>query len=145
MADVGEVPPPFELLEHTADIGLRSRGRTLEELFENAARGLAAILEREAARPGAELLGFEVDLEAADLEGLLVTWMDEVLYLLQERNACLGEVRVGEAGPTRLRGHVEVALCADVVEGTELKAATYHQLAIGEDGNHRWATVFFDV
>jgi Archease protein family (MTH1598/TM1083) len=34
----------FELLEHTADVGIRARGATLEEAFEQATLGLAEIL-----------------------------------------------------------------------------------------------------
>jgi SHS2 domain-containing protein len=44
-----------------------------------------------------------------------------------------------------LKAGVELAECDPVPEGTELKAATYHQLSVRptEDG---WeATVYFDV
>ena len=34
----------FELLEHTADVGIRARGATLEEAFEQATLGLAVVL-----------------------------------------------------------------------------------------------------
>ena len=35
--------PPFEILEHTADVGLKAYGQTLPELFVNAARGMIAL------------------------------------------------------------------------------------------------------
>ena len=34
--------PPYEILEHTADVGLKAHGQTLPELFANAARGMSA-------------------------------------------------------------------------------------------------------
>ena len=40
-----------ELLEHTADVGIRARGATLEEAFEQATLGLAEVLG--ALAPGA--------------------------------------------------------------------------------------------
>jgi SHS2 domain-containing protein len=40
----------FELLEHTADVGIRARGATLAEAFEQATLGLAEVLG--AMRPG---------------------------------------------------------------------------------------------
>jgi SHS2 domain-containing protein len=144
MAPAGDTAA-FEILEHTADIGLRGQGGTLEELFQNAARGLAAILDRAEPDIGAQAHGLGVDLEAADLEGLLVSWLDEVLFLLQERDVCLVEVRVNNVETTRIRGEVTVARCAHPPDGTELKATTYHQLEIGGDEGARWATVFFDV
>ena len=39
-----EERPPFEILEHTADIGLRAHGESMEALFENAAAGMLEIL-----------------------------------------------------------------------------------------------------
>ena len=35
--------PPYEILEHTADVGIKAYGRTLPELFVNAARGMIAL------------------------------------------------------------------------------------------------------
>lgn len=72
---------PYEVLEHTADIGIRARGRTLEETFANMALGMMSlivpdprrILEREERR---------VEARAADLEGLLVAWLSEFVYLV---------------------------------------------------------------
>jgi SHS2 domain-containing protein len=144
MAPVGDAAD-FEILEHTADIGLRAQGQTLEELFETAAWGLAAILDRSSSRPNERATGHRVELESGDREGLLVAWMDELLYLLQERDACLAGVIVRTVEPTRLGAEARVVPCARPPEGTDLKAATYHQLAIGRDGEAFRATVYFDV
>ena len=35
--------PPYEILEHTADVGLKVYGGTLPELFANAGRGLVML------------------------------------------------------------------------------------------------------
>src|SRR5215213_7190259 len=37
-------PVGYELLEHTADVGIRARGPTLETAFEQATEGLADVL-----------------------------------------------------------------------------------------------------
>jgi SHS2 domain-containing protein len=144
MAPADEAPA-FEILEHTADIGLRARGRTLQELFENAAWGLAVILDRSAAGSAAAEPGRRVDLESGDVEGLLVSWMDELLYLLQEGDGCLTGVLVRTVESSGLHGEVRLAPCPEPAEGTELKATTFHQLAVGRDREWFWATVYFDV
>ena len=36
--------PSYEEFEHPADVGLRVRGRSLRELFENAGRGMAELM-----------------------------------------------------------------------------------------------------
>jgi SHS2 domain-containing protein len=146
---IEEAPPPHEILEHTADIGLRARGRTQEELFENAAWGLAEILDadrRTSGGRGRRVNSRLVHLRGeADVEALLVDWMNELILLTEEGKACIAGVDVESVGDGSLRAQIELIECDPVPEGTELKATTYHQLSVrpAEDG---WqATVFFDV
>lgn len=160
----GAEAEPFEILEHTADIGLRARGRTLEELFENAAWGLAEILDRRAAmktelkdsdqlREGWDFSGV---MASADIDALLVDFLNEVLWYLELEPPprCLGAIRVYRAGPPQLADaalgaeieyQVRLTECHQAPEGTELKAATYHQLAIRQTSDGFEATVYFDV
>jgi len=161
-------PSPFEILEHTADIGLRVHGRTLEELFENAAWGLAEILDvdrsprdgqgrrvagggpprssRRRARGGAGVNSRHVHLRGVDdVEALLVDWMNELILLTEEGKACLADVRVEVVGEDGLRARVDVVDCNPRPEGTELKAATYHQLAVRHTDGGWEATLYFDV
>ncbi|HYT79427.1 MAG TPA: archease [Actinomycetota bacterium] len=161
-------PPPFEILEHTADIGLRAYGGTLEELFETCAWGLAEILDvdrsssdwqgrrvagggpprssRRRASGGAGVNSRHVHLrEASDIEALLVDWMNELILLTEEGKACLGGVQVDVVGEDGLRARVELTDCGSVPEGTELKATTYHQLAVRQSEGRWEATVYFDV
>lgn len=45
----------FEFLEHTADVGIRSFGASVEEVFEQATRGLAEIIGAWRWDPDAEI------------------------------------------------------------------------------------------
>ena len=38
---------PFELIDHTADVGIKVWGSTLTELFENAAKGMFSVIAGE--------------------------------------------------------------------------------------------------
>jgi SHS2 domain-containing protein len=160
--------PPFEILEHTADIGLRAHGDTLEELFENAAWGLAEILDadrspsdgqgrrvagggpprssRRRASGGAGVNSRHVHLRGpTDVEALLVDWMNELILLTEEGRACLAGVHVKEVNEQELDARVEFVDCGNPPEGTELKATTYHQLSVREVAEGWEATVYFDV
>ena len=138
--------PPFEVLEHTADIGLRAWGKTREALFENCALGLAEILDRSGNGEVAEGTGrVAVELHATDIEALLVEWMNEVLFALEGEEACLHGSRITEITEAELRAQIELSACAGIPEATELKAATYHQLSILETPRGWEATVYFDV
>jgi SHS2 domain-containing protein len=166
MAVTGDAPA-FEILEHTADIGLRARGESLEELFENAAWGLAEILDRGRPPSGEELPAdwargphregkdFPVVMTDVDLGALLVEFLDEVLFVLQldPGDRCLMAVRVFDVGSTKLDGRdayraewiVRTSDCPSSPDGTELKGTTFHQLVVERSKGGWQATVYFDV
>jgi SHS2 domain-containing protein len=133
----------FEILEHTADVGILARGDTVEEAFEQATLGLADIMG--ISQPGR---GSPVAVEVAgdDLGSLLVDWLSEVLWLHDSRDALLGDVEVLSVQNGRAAGAVTLVPRGDAaVAGTQVKAITYHQLRV-EKGPGGWtARVFVDV
>jgi SHS2 domain-containing protein len=132
----------FEIIEHTADVGIRAYGATREELFEQATLGLARIIGIVTDRAGERV---RVAVEAGDLGGLLVDWLSEVLYLHEVRDALLAGVRLGEVTERRAAGDVELVEREGEVEGTQVKAITYHGLKVEPDGDGWMAQVYVDV
>jgi SHS2 domain-containing protein len=139
------VPPQagYELLEHTADIGVRARGPTLEALFEQATLALGELL---GAGPGWPARGdtVPVAVEAADLGGLLVDWLNEIVYLLEVRGASLAAVEVERVAEGSAAGSVTLAP-QPPSGGTYVKAVTYHQLRIERRDDGWLAEVYLDV
>jgi SHS2 domain-containing protein len=133
----------YVILEHTADVGVRASGGSLEEAFREVTLGLLEITGTWAPNGGEEVrLRFTGD----DAGSLVVDWLGEILYLQDARDAVVSGVTVEEATDSRVVGSVTLAPRGDTVpEGTAVKAITYHQLSVGlsEDG---WTiTVFVDV
>lgn len=134
----------YELLEHTADVGLRVTGATLEEVFEQATLGMAEIAGVWSPGPGGD--DVRIDVAADDLGGLLVDWLSEVLYLYDARTAGITGVRVERVAAGRATGIVSIgALGRGAGDGTQVKAVTYHQLGVDERPDGCVATVFFDI
>jgi SHS2 domain-containing protein len=135
----------FELLEHTADVGIRARGGTLEEAFEQTSLGVAEVLG--ALRPGAEAgetVGVEVS--AGDLGGLLVDWLNELLWLREVREATVAGVRVERVEDGRATGTVAFSTGQPAPDGTFVKAVTYHRLKVERDPEGGWLVeVYLDV
>jgi len=133
----------FELLEHTADVGVRARGATLEEAFEQATLGLAEVLG--ARRPGqGEVVAVEV--AAGDPGALLVDWLNEVLWLHEVRgHAAITGVRVERVGGDRAAGSVTFSSTDPPADGTFVKAVTYHRLRVGRDADGLLVEVYLDV
>ena len=132
----------FEELDHTADVGIRAYGATVEELFENAAAGLfSLIVELETVKPRGEV---EVKVTAEDLETLMVNWLQELLFLHETQHLVFCEFDVasktldltgrarGEAIDKR-RHELKLAV----------KAVTYHRLKV--DPAKGVAEIIFDI
>jgi SHS2 domain-containing protein len=133
----------FEVLEHTADVGLRLRGATLEEVFEAAGEGFAT-LQDAWFPPAGESRRLRVTAE--DLGGLLVAWLDELLYLHESEDLVFGGLNVESAAELELRAFVTVAPRGDrVLEGVGIKATTYHRLRFERSGGGWIADVYLDV
>jgi SHS2 domain-containing protein len=135
----------FEVLEHTADIGFRARGRTLAELFESAAEALVATaLELEDVSPQQV---YALAAEGEDLESLLVNWLSEVLYLLDGKHVAMRRFVVREITSSRVTAEAlgEPRDAARHRAKLVLKGVTYHQLRIARDENGWWAEVYLDI
>jgi SHS2 domain-containing protein len=133
----------FEILEHTADVGILAAGDTIEDVFEQATWGLAHIMGIVRRGRGTQVA---IDVAGDDLGSLLVDWLSEVLWLHDSRDAVLTDMDVRSVKDGRAVGAVMLAPRGDAeVEGTQVKAITYHQLAV-EEGPDGWsARVFVDV
>ncbi len=135
--------PGYELLEHTADIGIRARGAGLETAFEQATEALAEVLGALGPGPG---VAVAVEVAAPDPGGLLVDWLNEVLWLLEVRRAALAGVRVDRVGDGTAAGSVTLAGGGPAPDGTFVKAATYHRLRVEPDPRGGWLIeVYLDV
>ena len=136
---------PFELIEHTADIGVRAFGATREEVFENAAAGMFSIITDTAGVREQECV--EMRLEAGDLETLLVEWLNELLYLSDSRGLLFERFEIRKLGET----YLEASACGEQADSerhelkTDIKAATYHMLKVTETPNGWQAEVIFDI
>jgi SHS2 domain-containing protein len=82
-----------EIFEHTADVGIRARADTVEELFAEAARGLFALMiENLDAVQTVEEVAFQVS--ADDIEELFHDWLAELLFAFNARRLALAEFHV---------------------------------------------------
>jgi SHS2 domain-containing protein len=136
----------FQILEHTADIGVRAEAVDLPGVFEQATLGLLDIVGTWA--PGREPQE-EVDLaiDAPDLGALLVDWLGEVLWLGDSRDVVVTSIEIGEVTEHRATGTVGIAPRDEAAYegGTQVKAITYHRLSVEQTADGWSATVYVDV
>lgn len=134
----------YELLEHTADLGICVIGRDWADLLARCAAVLAdlqydpALVERE--------LHWNLQLERVQGEAILVRWLNELIGLRETEDFLWREVEV-ELSETQLRARLngERFDSSRHVPRSGLKAATYHQLCVEEVPEGLRARVILDV
>ena len=136
--------PPFEIMEHTADVGLIARGDDLSELFCNAARGMFSLVCDTSSVRANESVPIEVRDE--NLDYLFFAWLDELLFLTSAKRFVFcdfkADVRNGVARGTAIGEHMDPSR-HDL--HLEIKGVTYHELKVARQGDLWTATVIFDV
>ena len=136
----------FEVINHTADVGVVAYGANLSQAFANAARALFSLItEPESVE---ETLSWDVELRAPDEESLLVEWLNELIYLFDTENILFKRFEVSELGGGRLRarGYGEKVNRSRHQLKTGIKAATYHMLSVSRDEDDVYRVkVIFDI
>jgi SHS2 domain-containing protein len=136
----------FEIIDHTADIGIVAYGSDIKELFSNAALALVSLVtDIEGVREDFER---EVKIESQDEGGLLVDWLNELIYLLDTEHTVFRRFDITSLAP----GCLEATCYGEAIDPQrhtmrmEVKAATYHMLKIDmdEDNGYR-VRVILDV
>lgn len=138
-------PRRYEILEHPSDVGIDARGGSLQEAFEEAARGLMAIiLDPGTVRP---LTAVPVSINASDREQLLFRWLSEILFLYDGKRFPCAEFSIHELGPTWLVATVRGEELDTIRHHTRLdvKAVTYHQLRVQEAVGDSRVRFFLDI
>lgn len=130
----------FREKEHTADWELDVWAPDLPGLLVEAARGMYWLM---GARLGqGDRLQRAIEFSGEDEENCLVGFLQELLYLCETERLGFDQFTItleGNLGKAELSGAPLVHL------GKEIKAVTYHNLAVRETGTGLQATLVFDV
>lgn len=138
----------YEALEHTADAAFRVWGKDLPELFSKAAEAMYSVMVDVASvRPR---ISRALSLSAPDVDLLLHDWLSELLFLTDVEGLVFSrfEVEVREEdGSLRL----EAVCWGEPIDPerhspeTEVKAVTYHDLEVREEGGVWVAKLVLDI
>jgi SHS2 domain-containing protein len=135
----------YRQISHTADIAYRIQGSSLAEIYINAAEALVATMtDRRGLKPREQR---DITVEAPDREALLVSWLNQLLYLYDVDGFLGRNFEIVALEDERLTGraHGEVFDPERHESKTAVKAATYHHLEL-KPRDHGWqATVIFDL
>jgi SHS2 domain-containing protein len=130
----------FTEIPHTADWALKVWAPNLSILFAQAAQGMYWLTETHLhTSPRVEQ---QIELDGVDAESLLVSFLSELLYFGESDGMGFDQFAV-TVNETHLRAAVSGAPIAE--QRKEIKAVTYHNLAIQETPQGLEVTIVFDV
>jgi SHS2 domain-containing protein len=143
----GETPHPdiYEPLSHTGDLGMVVYGQDLPELFAHAAWAMFDLMSDATTIHPQQTVTLSVS--ATDVEDLLVRWLSELLYLYDTQRLLCCCFTFVTLEPTRLTATVagEPLDAERHPIDTEIKAVTYHHIAVEQVAGHWQACVIFDL
>jgi len=151
----------FEVLDISGDVGLKAFGKNLKETFINVAIGMYSLITNLEEIRGRKLI--DVSVQGDSMEGLLVSWLNELIFYFDAYGFIGKEIVMNEFTPSLASPPSEGRECGGVgcrlkatVSGEEfdpdrheskllIKAATYHRLKV-EKTNAEWEiNVIFDI
>ena len=134
----------FEIIDHTADVGIIAYGTDIRQAFANAARAMFSLITE--LDEVEEVIYRDIELTAPDQESLIVEWLNELIYLFDTENIIFERFDITQLNSKELkaRSYGEKVNSSKHKLKTGIKAATYHMLRINKGDGCR-IQVLFDI
>lgn len=138
----------YRFLEHMTDAVIEAHGDTMEEAFEQAARGLNdTMIDLKGVSPDREV---KIAAEGHDIESLLFDWLDKVMLTLVADGIVMSDFSVkikktdgGYALDGTTRGEkLDLKKHAYKVE---IKAVTYHEMSVKQEAGRTTVRFLLDL
>jgi len=142
---MNSTPLHYQIIDHTADLGIIVKGPDVENLFILAAQAMTDLMvkgdisEKTAIR--------DVLVEGEDFPDLMVRWLGEILYLFEGENFIVHSIEIKSISPIQLKSTLSLSSFEPEYHQVlrEIKAVTYHQISV-DKANDGWeARVIFDI
>lgn len=139
--------PAYREIEHTADVGLELDAPALKAAFEQAAASMFDLMCDLDTVGECVPRTVRATSREGDLEGLMVRWLTELLYVFASERLLLSSFHVRELAG----GVIEADVAGEPYDParhatkSELKAVTYHELAVKKTDAGWSVRVIFDT
>jgi len=135
----------FEILDHTADIGIIAYGTDFRKLFSNAGLALFSLITDLGSIE--EKLHLDLEVRSEDRDSLFVDWLNELIYCFDAKHVLFNRFDI----ETMTHSVLKATCYGENFDPnkhrikTEVKAATYHMLRLDTDGNGYKAQIILDI
>lgn len=137
--------PDFTFLDHTADMGIKIRGKDLIDLYERAGKALIHLMFE--IRSYEKSTPIRISISGHDLEDLMVRWLGEILYLFDGEGLVITSIDIESLSSSQLEAVLGTTpfnpLTHEVIR--DIKAVTYHQIQVVHKGDLWETRIIFDL
>jgi len=142
---MNSTPLSYQIIDHTADLGIIVQGTDEKNLFIRAAQAMTDLMvEGDISKKTVIKV---VSLQGEDFPDLMVRWLGEILYLFNGEKLIVNSIEIKSISPITLRSTLTLTSFDPEHHQVkrEIKAVTYHQISV-EKVNDGWqARVIFDI
>ena len=132
----------YRFVEHTADIAFEVEAESVEELFVDAANAFyEAFCNRGLVKEEEEK---SLELEEDDIEHLLYSWLNEILFLFDAEHFAAKEIDVSVKNNTLKAKLIGGKITPEAVK-LEPKAITMHKFRVERKDGKYYAFVIVDI
>jgi SHS2 domain-containing protein len=135
----------YEIIDHTADMGIRVKGNDLKSLFINAARAMIDLMVT-GDFAGEKIVRDSV-IKGEDFPDLMVKWLGEILYLFDGEKLIVHSIEITSITPVQVQSRLALTSFEEAHHKVlrEIKAVTYHQISVAKINQGWEARVIFDI
>jgi len=138
-------PLDYQIIDHTADLGIIVKGPDVKNLFILAARAMTDLMVKGDIRDKVAIR--DVLVEGEDFPDLMVRWLGEILYLFEGENLIVNSIEIKSISPIKLKSKLTLTSFQPKHHHIlrEIKAVTYHQISVNKANDGWEAKVIFDI
>jgi SHS2 domain-containing protein len=145
----------FEILDISGDVGIRAFGKDIEDAFVHAALGMFSLIT--SLKTIAEEKTIDVTVESDSLGGLLVSWLNELIFNFDTYGFIGKKITIHDLVHWAAQPDIlQACKLKATISGEEfdpqrhegkllIKAATYHKLAVEKIRGIWEIHVIFDI
>ena len=143
--DITGMKKAFEIMDHTADVGIIAYGTDIEELFCNAALALFSLItELESIQ---EKVHLSLKVSSDERDTLLIEWLNELIYFFDAKHILFNRFDI----ESLTRNELKATCHGEAFDPTKhkikrgVKAATYHMLRLDKNNDGYKAQIILDI
>jgi SHS2 domain-containing protein len=144
----------YETIEHLSDVKIKAYGKTINELFENAAEGMFSTITNLKNVKGVIKKELMIDVKGkAEYDDFFIVWLEKLLYMCEVEGLLFSYFKIKDLKNTGGENKISAIVKGEKINlkkheiFLQIKAPTYHGLHIRQDKKTGIydAEIIFDV